>query len=239
MSLRESLDPPEACSYYGVMAGRVLITGKTTKLGTLLVDTYLSRGWEVVATVRQDEGPQEESEIDANLLITTWNRRSPLAAKNVLLSGINRFGDINEAVVIFPMDGENRPLHELPSAAIEASIDGQIKSQLFMIKEVLSWFQRKKRGQLSLVRYDEGADILPPLDAICSGTFHSLSRSLFTFYQNEELRINSFESDTSDTKAFVSFIMKNLDEKARGNHGKFYRYNDRGVLRNIGKPFRK
>lgn len=223
----------------GEMAKRVLITGKTTKLGNLLVDAFLSRSWEVVATVRQDEESRDEGDIDANLLITTWNRRSPLAAKNVLLSGINQFGDIDEAVVIFPVDGENRPLHELPSAAIEASIDGQIKSQLFMIKEVLAWFQRRKGGQLSLVRHDEGADILPPLDAICSGTFHSLSRSLFTFYQNEEVRINSFESDSSDTRGFVAYIMKTLEEKARGNHGKLYRHSDRGVLGNLGKPFRR
>ncbi|WP_020611136.1 SDR family NAD(P)-dependent oxidoreductase [Sediminispirochaeta bajacaliforniensis] len=221
------------------MGKRVLITGKTTKLGNLLVEHYLSQGWQVVATVKQDEEKRNDTEIDSNLLIRTWNRRSPLAAKNVLLGGINHFGGIDEAIIIFPVDGENRPLHELPSAAIEAAVDGQIKSQLFMVKEVLAYFQKEKSGQLSLVRHNEGAEVLPPLDAVCSGSFQALSRSLFTFYQNEEVRINSFESSTGDTKGFVDFFIKTLDEKARDQHGKMYRFHDKGVLGALGRNLRK
>ncbi len=221
------------------MEKRVLITGKTTRLGNLLVEDYLSKGWKVVATVKQDEEKLGESEVDSNLLISTWNRRSPLAAKNVLLSGINQFGGIDEAIIIFPMDGENRPLHALPAAAIEASVDGQIKSQLFMIKEVLNYFQRERKGQLSLVRHDEGSETLPPLDAVCSGSFRSLSKSLFTFYQNEAVQINSFESASSDSKLFVDFIIKTLDEKARDNHGKLYRFSDRGMLSSLTRNSRK
>jgi NAD(P)-dependent dehydrogenase (short-subunit alcohol dehydrogenase family) len=221
------------------MQKRVLITGKTTKLGTMLVDSFLSLGYQVVATVRQEDEPAGDSSPDTNLLTCSWNRRSPLAAKNVLISGINHFGGIDEAIIIFPMDGENRPLHELPSAAIEAAIDGQIKSQLFMIKEVLSYFQREGSGQISLIRYDAGSETLPPLDALASGSFRSLTRTLFSFYQNEVVQINGFESTSADRKGFVDFIIKTLEEKARGNHGKVYRYNDKGVLGSIGLSRRK
>lgn len=234
-----NLTRPSRNGYYVAMEKRVLITGKTTPLGTLLVENFLSLGWKVVATVRQNEEKSGKTEVDSNLLVTAWNRRSPLAAKNVLLSGINEFGGIDEAIIIFPMDGENRPLHALPAAAIEAAVDGQIKSQLFMIKEVLGYFQREKRGQLSLVRQDAGSETLPPLDAVCSGSFRTLSSSLFTFYQNEPVMINSFESVTGDGKAFVDFIVRSLEEKARGSHGKRYTYSDKGMLASLGRNLRK
>lgn len=204
-----------------------------------MVNSYLADNWQVVATVRQEEESGEEAEIDTNLLVSTWNRRSPLAAKNVLLNGLNRFEGIDEAIIIFPPDGENRPLHETPAAAIEAAIDGQVKSQLFMIKEVLNYFQRENRGRLYLLRQNQGSDTPPPLDAVSTGSFHALSRSLFSFYQNEEVSINAFETDSADCKAFISFIKKTLEEKGRECHGKVFRYSEKGVLGNLGKGFRR
>lgn len=91
-------------------------------------------------------------------------------SKNVVLEAVSSGERIDEAVVLFTSPKILNPFHEISAAEIERSIDYQIKSNLFMIKEILLHFQNTDSDStLSIVSYQAGTDVLPPLEALASG----------------------------------------------------------------------
>ncbi len=207
------------------MKRTVLVTGKNTALGSKLIEGFLSEGYQVIATVKSEKDAAAPGEIsDKNLVMLPWNRRSPLSARNVVLGGLNAFGAIDEAAILYTPAGDSRQLHELPAPVIEEMIDSQIKSQFFMLKEVLLHFEKERKGVLSLIMHTEGTDTLAPLDAMAMNSFEALANSVFTFYQNEPFIVNAFESGTTQAGAFAEHIRNTLKEQARTSGGKWYRY---------------
>jgi len=211
------------------MKHTVLVTGKNTALGNKLIEGFLSEGFQVIATVESEKDIVTSGEVvDKNIVMLPWNRRSPLSARNVVLGGLNAFGAIDEALILYTPAGDSRQLHELPAPVIEEMIDSQIKSQFFMLKEILLHFQRERKGIMSLIMHTEGTDTLAPLDAMAMSSFEALANSMFTFYQNEPFIVNAFASHTAQAGGFADFIRKTLTEQARTSGGRWYRYPAKG-----------
>ena len=177
------------------MKRTILVTGKNTALGSRLIEGFISEGFQVAATVKSKKDLAiSGSASEKNLLAIPWNRRSPLSARNVLLGALNSFKKIDEAVILYTPDGDSRQLHELPAPVIEEMIDSQIKSQFFMLKEILLYFAKERKGVVSLIMHTEGTETLAPLDAIAMSSFEALTESVFTFYQKEPFFVNAFKS---------------------------------------------
>ena len=79
----------------------VLVSDVQTPLGEELARRYLAEGASVAVTRSNQEARESPlvSESDG-FLLTDWNRRSPISTRNVLLSVANRFGRIDEAVLL-------------------------------------------------------------------------------------------------------------------------------------------
>ena len=218
------------------MKKTVLITGKPSKLLEHLTRLYLGAGWNAAVT----SGTADEEAETPDLLRVSLNRRSPLSTRSCIIDTLSQFEKIDEAVAVFTSEGENRPLHELPAAEIEELVDSSIKAAFFMLKELLGYFWKQKRGVLSLVLYTYGPEVLTPLDAAAYGSFRALADSLFTYYRNEPVTMNGFESQSGRTDEFAEFIKQTIDEKAGKTHGKWYKHSDRGgFLSNISLSGKK
>ncbi len=215
------------------MKRTVFITGKPSNLLEQLANVYLNSNYNVAVT----SGTTDENSEALDLLRLSINRRSPLSNRSCIINTLSTFEKIDEAIVVYSSEGENRPLHELPAVEIEEPIDNTIKAVFFMLKEIIAYFWKQKRGILSLVMYTYGPEVLTPLDAAAYGSFRSLSDSIFTYYRNEPLVINGFESQSSQTDEYAHFIKQTIDEKGNKTYGKWYKHSGRGgFLSNIQLP---
>jgi hypothetical protein len=108
----------------------VLVSDVQTPLGEESARRYLAEGASVAVTRFNQQSRESPlvSESDG-FLLTDWNRRSPISTRNVLLSGANRFGRINEAVVLHCPAVEASLLSETSYESIERELCSIITNQ--------------------------------------------------------------------------------------------------------------
>src|SRR6056297_1165593 len=183
----------------------ILLNGNTSPLGQRLSELFIDEGAHVI---RADEGNPGHSsgreEEEDHLTIIPWTRHSSVS------------------------------IHNLGLASIDSYIDNYVKGGLYFLREVLGYFQKRKKGQLSIVIHTSGLEVLPPIDAVGIGGIKTFTDSMFTLYQNEPIMINGFTSDATAPDDYAYFIRNTLTEKARGTHGKWYRHSDRSVWNALG-----
>ncbi len=208
--------------------GRVVfVSDVQTPLGEELVRRYLAEGASVAAT-RSNLEARESPLVSENdgFLLTDWNRRSPISSRNVLLTVLNRYGRIDEAVILQTPAVERSLLHETAYELIERAVDTWIKGTLFLIKGVLEAFSRSGGGLLALVHHvpQEAGTDFPPLEAALRGSFKSTAQSLFATNSQAGVCINGFESFSTQAREFAEFIVQTMQERGGRGSGKWFRY---------------
>ncbi len=202
------------------MAKRLLIAGKTTKLTDELVKQTRAAGYEVIATL--DEEADDRAGSGTELRYVRWRRRSPLSARTVVLQSAGVDSEIDEALVVHSPDAAREPLHDLQSAVIEQAVDGSVKGPLFMLRELLGYFQKRGGGSLGLVLYQPDGELTAPLDASTAGGFQAVGGGLFTYYRNEPVTLRGFSSTEEQPAEFAEFIVTTLLEgKGAGKWNRF------------------
>lgn len=197
------------------MKSTVLVSGGDTPLGNSIIQKALTGGFNVVATAAnfsRGKNGQRGKETGAkggseSLVLVPWQRMSPVSARNVVLKAISAGSAIDRAVLVHSLTNERRSLHELPLNVIQELIDLQLKSHLFFAKEVLSYFLKRKSGNLSLVLDVGGLDELATIDNLVAAGFAALADSLMKAYRNEPVSIDAFDTQSSDVEDFASFIV--------------------------------
>jgi hypothetical protein len=220
------------------MSRTVLITDVDTPLGFDLSKTFLEQGDKVIGTVTaSDKEINFKSLNSSSFTLRRWQRSSPLSAKNLLLSIINDFNNLDEALLLQPPSLPAKLLHEVTTAEIEQGVDFWIKGNLFLLKEILYIFSRGRGGVLALINYSpkDSTGILPPLESALRGGFQALAKSLFSSYSREDLHINGFESTTAQSGDFAHFIRQTLHERGRRVSGRWFRFQAKSGL---FSPFR-
>lgn len=216
------------------MEETILITGKYSAISDDLIQESLNRGARVFATHDGvEERPEVPDTIGDALTYVDWSRRSLLSARSMLLTVDRESSGFRRAVVVCAPEGVHSPLHETQSALIEERIDLSLKGYLFVIKELSAYFLRNGGGELSILWYDGGAEILAPLDAAIVGAIRELARSLFAFYEGEPLRIRGFEASDAELRAVARWVLDSSFDKSDKNVGRWMKYGRSGIL-----PFR-
>ena len=169
-------------------------------------------------------------------LSVNWNRRSPVSAGTVVRTLSNQYKALEHIFLVYIPGLENSPFHELRSASIESTIDEQLKGYTFIIRELLSLIQKKTSISLHIIIYTGGSEVLAPQDAAAAGYIRSLMSSIFTFYQNEEICINGFESSAQASGDFADFILKNCIDSSPKSNKRWFRFQEKSSLFN---SFRK
>ena len=212
----------------------VLVSDVQTPLGEELARRYLAEGASVAVT-RSNQQSREAplvSESDG-FLLTDWNRRSPISARNVLLAVANRFGRIDEAVVVQWPFVEARLLPETTYESMERAVDAWLKGPLFLVKGLLEVFARNGGGRLALVDYAprEAVGGRPPLEAALRGAFKALAQSLMESGGPSGVTVHCFESVETLARDFAGFIVETLASRGDKPAGKWLRFQPgRGLL---------
>lgn len=225
--------------YCGYMGSRLLVAGPDSALTRELVSVYLAEGRIVAlaqaagtgdtipAAPRQPDGTAGTSAAGSQVHRLEWNRRSPVSARNVLLECRSLMGGLESAVVVFAPGRDNRAFHETPAGYIEEAVDTGLKGYMFLLRELLGYFQKSGSGTLAVAVHDEGSEILSPVEACVSGSFAALVQSLAVFYQNEPVSIMGFRSSTTQVSEYAQFIRRTLEEKQGKTTGVWHKYSDR------------
>ena len=183
--------------------------------------------------------PASETE---DVLRVDWSRRSPISTRNALLSVLNRFGHIDEAVVLLCPSLERGLLHELSYETVERAVDSWIKGTLFLLKGVLDLYRnRSAQGQPVLALVDladqEEGTAFPPLEAALRGSFEATARSLISSYDGESLRVQVFSGFDPQLKGFAEFIVQTLSGRTPRAAGRWHRFPPKsGLLGNLKIP---
>ncbi len=218
------------------MNGAVLITGKQSGFTDDLVQEALNRKLHLLATHDPaDTAPEVPDTFGDMLSYTPWTRRSLLSARSVILSVEREQNGLRHAIVVCSPEGVNQPLHETESAVIEERVDAAIKGYLFMIKEVIAQLVRNGGGECTLVWYDAGSEVMPPLDAAIAGAVHGLMRSLIAFYEDEPVVMRGFQASDSERRAVARWVLEQTFDRGDKSAGRLQRYGQKmGIL-----PFRR
>lgn len=227
------------------MDKNILIIGNKKELVHALIREYIRNNDKIITN---QEFSQAGIETDSDnhksgtphnpsILNVKLNLRSPLSVRSFVLEGLNAFGAIDRAVMTCSLGEENRVLHDLPVMDIERRIDQEIKGVFFALREIISFFWKRRKGTISIVLHTSRASILLPLEAAVYGSLKEMTESIFTQYKNEPLSINAFESNSENIDDFASFIIKNIEEKGERSFGKWFRHSEKsGFLSGISFP---
>ncbi len=208
----------------------VLITDAQTPLGRELVRRYRAGGYLVAAAATAPVG--ERIPGDRELLSLEWNRASAVSARNTLLSTTNRFGRLDQVLLLNQPGLEPGLLQDAPHGRIDRGVDAWVKGNLYLIKGVLELFARSGGGQLGLLAAteQEQGTAFPPLEAALRGAFQAVAASLFSSNDLPTVHINGIESFAVPPREVAEFAFATFGASSPRGAGRWFRLPQRGLL---------
>jgi len=168
-----------------------------------------------------------------------WNPGSPISARTLVLSAENRLQKkIDEAILVCSPPSVPCASADLRPVDIEVLANDQIKSWLFLTKELTSSFKAIGQGTLVFVFPETGlaggknsstADIL---GSAALASFRSLVNSVLANAPGEPYFAQGFTGgEAGDETNFVSFIFRQLDDTRRKANGKLHKHGRTGFFK--------
>jgi len=213
------------------MGKTVLVTEGDSPLGAALVRMFHAKGFSVATTTPSSgDGERPASQSD-DVRVIPWNRRSPLSARNVLLSTLNAFEVLDEVFLLEAPCPSANALPEAASAEIERSFD-EAKGPVFLAREVLSYFPRRRRGLLAMISFPSAGSETAVQAAMREG-FRGFASSLMAGQNGTGLIVNGFQSSGVAVDEFAEYIDRTLEEKARKISGHWFVCQPKGFLQGV------
>ncbi|HAK46819.1 MAG TPA: hypothetical protein DCO79_12990 [Spirochaeta sp.] len=178
-----------------------------------------------------DTAPEKQDTRDLSIV---WNKRSPLSARNAVLSALNSYNTVEKAVLIYQPGDYSKTFHETSSAVYDLQIDRWVKGYGYLLKEIIQLFIKQQNGQLSFILNTDGMKVMTPLESAIFSYLKSLLQNLSILYQNEPFRIFCFESDTARQDEFINYFIKTTAEQ-KYTAGKIQRFADKKSLFDFSK----
>ena len=205
----------------------LLVASNSDDFGDLLAQQATAAGFTVVVA----GGGEPSSDPPAGgVRRLSWNRRSPLSARALLVQAWNLVSPITDIVYAHSGRGSTTPFHEIGAAQFEETVDTDTRGRLFFLKEALASLQRAGGGSLTLLLDGEiGAEALP-LDAETTGAFVALGRSLFTWYQNEPVVLRGFQSAGISAQEFARFAIEQIAVNNPKQKNRWFKYSGKSGL---------
>jgi NAD(P)-dependent dehydrogenase (short-subunit alcohol dehydrogenase family) len=207
------------------MPRTILVTEGDSPLGAALVRLLAARGYAVAAASdREKIDPAPAGSAVRSPLTVAWNRRSPVSARTVVLSVLNAFESLDEALILEPPIPAGTPLNETASVDIERAFD-DFKGPVFLARELLGSFLALGGGVLGFV---SGGPATGPVESAAREAFRGLAASLLASPGSGSIVANGFQCGAADAEEYAEFIDRTLEEKARKITGRWFSYPPRG-----------
>jgi hypothetical protein len=147
-----------------------------------------------------------------------------VSARTVVLSVLNSFETLDEALILEPACPASGPLNHVASADIERAFD-DIKGTVFLSREVLASFQGRGGGVVCFV---SGGTAAGPVESAVREAFRGMAASILAAPGSGAIVANGFQCGAVDPEEFAAFIDRTLEEKARKITGRWFSYPTRG-----------
>ncbi|MEX0308073.1 MAG: SDR family oxidoreductase [Ruegeria sp.] len=153
------------------MSQTIFITGASSGIGKATARHFLSRGWNVIATMRNpDDGQEFEAAENAMVAALDVTKSDTITA--AVAEGIARFGGI-DVLLNNAGYGAYGPLEAFSMAQVERQFDTNVIGLLAVTKEVLPHFRARKSGTIVNIS-SIGGQMTFPLGTLYHGTKFAL-----------------------------------------------------------------
>jgi hypothetical protein len=142
----------------------------------------------------------------------------------VVLSVLNAFETLDEALILEPPFPVAATLSEAASADIERAFD-DAKGPVFLARELLGSFLERGAGVVSFV---SGGPATGPVESAARESFRGLASALLASPGSAAIIANGFQRGAIDPEEYAAFIDRTLEEKARKISGRWFTCPPRG-----------
>jgi len=149
------------------MKKTIFITGASTGIGKATAKLFQSKGWNVIATMRNPGNETELSNLD-NVLVAKLDVLDLDSIKNAVAQGIQKFGKI-DTLVNNAGYGAYGPLESFSRENIARQFNTNVIGLLDVTKALLSHFRENKNGMIINIS-SIGGQMTFPLGALYHGT---------------------------------------------------------------------
>lgn len=128
------------------MSGRTaVLTGVTGGWGRAVLDTFLARGWDVVATHR---GAETASELPAGVVAVAADLAKPADAEAAVAVALERFGSVDALANVAGGFAMGAPIEEMPVEEFRAQMAVNFETAYNMTRAVLGPMKAAGRGSI-------------------------------------------------------------------------------------------
>jgi NAD(P)-dependent dehydrogenase (short-subunit alcohol dehydrogenase family) len=217
------------------MGRGILIAGNESPLfSALCLETSMRTKTFAASRIQGDtaEKPIDPALADRQIMLE-WNSASPIAARTLVLSAINKLERIDDAVLVCAPPSYRKTAEDLAPVEIDALIDNNIKGWFFLVRELATVFRAQSRGTLSFIVSDfqTGAkeDIPDLIGPASAAVFRSFAQRVLTSSAAAPYNVMGFSSqEPGDETAFAAFVFKTMEEGR--NSGKWHKYGKLGIF---------
>jgi NAD(P)-dependent dehydrogenase (short-subunit alcohol dehydrogenase family) len=149
------------------MSKTIFITGASSGLGEATAKLFQSKGWNVVATMRNPEHQKELALLD-NVWVTRLDVLDPASIEKAFNEGIRKFGKI-DVLVNNAGYGAYGPLESFTKEQITRQFNTNVIGLLDVTKALLPHFRQNKSGVIINIS-SIGGKLAFPLGALYHGT---------------------------------------------------------------------
>lgn len=137
----------------------VLITGASSGIGKATAKLFQSKGWNVIATMRNPHVEKELVKLD-NVKVLQCDVTNPNSIKTAVTQGIGIFGNIDVLVNNAGIYSTN-PLEMHSENEINHIINTNIIGTIYMIQAILPHFRSQRRGSIINISSVAGRSTFP------------------------------------------------------------------------------
>jgi len=145
----------------------ILITGASSGLGKDAAKLFQTKGWNVIATMRNPESETELTQLD-NVLVTKLDVLDLESIENAVAEGLSKFGKI-DVLVNNAGYGAYGPLESFPREKIIRQFNTNVIGLLDVTKALLPHFRGNKGGVIINIS-SVGGKMAFPLGSLYHGT---------------------------------------------------------------------
>ena len=208
--------------------GTTLLISRRNPFPAPLLNYFLDRGDTLFLASPAADDDAGEAEGYRHL---QWNPRSPISARNILLTLENEGISVDEAYLLFEHGEESRPLHLVPGSIIDIHIDTALRGSLFICKEILAHLDMHETGELTLVLAGYPATVRPSLEAAMEGAFRQMGSALFQVYGESNIKVRGYEDHRENLQEFYRELTELLSaQQDAKTWGRWHRPAEKGGL---------
>ncbi len=191
----------------------ILITGCSSGIGRMTAKFFQEKGWNVIATVRNN--PETDTELQAldNVLVVALDVTQQDTIKSAIAAGIEKFGNI-DVLVNNAGYGSYGLLEATPEHKIRMQYDVNVIGTLMMCKAILPHFRAKQAGTIINIS-SMGGKITFPMGTLYHGSkfaVEGMTEALSFELASIGIQVKLIEPGMINTNFATTSFDLNIDE---------------------------